>query len=207
MQFGFYFDNSRCTGCKTCVLACKDYKDLDTTMSFRHVYDYEGGSWTQNENGSWSQSAFVYHLSMACNHCGNPICVHVCPTGAMHKEGEYGLVVVDTHVCVGCGYCELSCPYGAPKVSARLKQSAKCDGCIDRVREDKPPICVKSCPMRALEFGEIGELQRRPGVVNSIAPMADPSHTAPNVVICPSPAALPPGDENGFVANEKEIKE
>lgn len=207
MQYGFYFDNGRCTGCKTCMLACKDYKNLDTTMSFRHVYDYEGGTWTQNENGSWSQDAFVYHVSMACNHCGNPVCVHVCPTGAMHKEEEYGLVVVDTHVCVGCGYCELSCPYGAPKVGAKLKQSAKCDGCIDRVRAGEQPICVRSCPMRALEFGEMGELRRRPGTVNAIAPMADPSYTSPNMAILPSPAAREPDDEIGFVANEKEIKE
>jgi anaerobic dimethyl sulfoxide reductase subunit B (iron-sulfur subunit) len=56
-QFGFFFDNARCTGCKTCELACKDYKDLPAELAYRVVYDYEGGDWQQNENGSWQGSA------------------------------------------------------------------------------------------------------------------------------------------------------
>ena len=51
-QYGFHFDGKRCTGCKTCVLACKDNKDLSADMSFRNVYEYGGGSWTQVD-GLW----------------------------------------------------------------------------------------------------------------------------------------------------------
>ncbi|WP_102378112.1 DMSO/selenate family reductase complex B subunit [Raoultibacter timonensis] len=203
MQYGFYFDSARCTGCKTCMLACKDYKDLGADVSFRKVFDYEGGAWAM-ENGAWRQDAFMYHLSISCNHCGNPVCVHVCPTGAMHKD-EHGLVLVDTHVCVGCGYCELSCPYGAPKVSEDTRQSTKCDGCVERILEGLDPICVRACPMRALDFGEISGFRQKASVVNSIAPMPDPVHTSPNIVIRPCPAAREPGDLTGHVANEKEV--
>jgi anaerobic dimethyl sulfoxide reductase subunit B (iron-sulfur subunit) len=161
-QLGFYFDNSRCSGCKTCELACKDYQGLGPELTYRRVYDYEGGGWQRDEQGDWQQDVFFYHLSLACNHCSSPICVHVCPTGAMHKE-DNGLVRVDSGVCVGCGYCELACPYKAPHVSAITHQSAKCDGCYNRVLAGKAPICVDACPLRALDFGDMTELQRRYG--------------------------------------------
>lgn len=205
-QYGFYFDSTRCTGCKTCMLACKDYNDLTADETFRRVIDYEGGAWSQEENGSWRQTVFVYHLSIACNHCGNPVCVQVCPTGAMHKDDATGLVLVDNHVCVGCGYCELSCPYSAPKVSEVTRQSTKCDGCIERLRQDKQPICVDACPMRALEFGDIHKLQARSGTVSAIAPMPDSSYTAPHISILPSSAACKPGDfTTGHIANRREL--
>uniref|UniRef100_A0A7C9NBL5 Dimethylsulfoxide reductase subunit B n=1 Tax=Muribaculaceae bacterium Z82 TaxID=2304548 RepID=A0A7C9NBL5_9BACT len=205
-QYGFYFDSTRCTGCKTCVLACKDYKGIDADEAFRRVLDYEGGEWSAGPNGTWEQTAFVYHLSLSCNHCGNPVCTMVCPTGAMHKDAETGLVLVDGLVCVGCGYCELSCPYHAPKVSSMLHRSTKCDGCRDRLREGKAPICVEACPLRALEFGEYAKLRRRPGTVSAVAPMPDSAATAPHIAIRPCGCACPPGDfTTGHIANELEL--
>ncbi|STH34987.1 anaerobic dimethyl sulfoxide reductase subunit B [Escherichia coli] len=53
-QYGFFIDSSRCTGCKTCELACKDYKDLTPEVSFRRIYEYAGGDW-QEDNGVWHQ--------------------------------------------------------------------------------------------------------------------------------------------------------
>lgn len=94
MQYGFYFNGRRCTGCKTCVLACKDLHDLPSSIAFRQVYEYGGGSWRRQPDGTVTQDTFCYYVSVACNHCGNPACVRVCPTGAMHKD-ERGLVSVD----------------------------------------------------------------------------------------------------------------
>ncbi len=88
-QYGFFIDSSRCTGCKTCELACKDYKDLTPDVSFRRIYEYAGGDW-QEDNGVWHQNVFAYYLSISCNHCEDPACTKVCPSGAMHKRGAAG---------------------------------------------------------------------------------------------------------------------
>ena len=162
-QYGFHFDGTRCTGCKTCVLACKDLHDLPSSIAFRQVYEYGGGSWWRQPDGTVTQDTFCYYVSVACNHCGNPACVRVCPTGAMHKD-ERGLVSVDAARCIGCGYCALSCPYRAPKVDRDAGRSVKCDGCTRRVAEGGAPVCVEACPLRALDFGPIDELREKYGM-------------------------------------------
>ncbi|HBW1218376.1 4Fe-4S dicluster domain-containing protein, partial [Klebsiella pneumoniae] len=120
-QYGFFIDSARCTGCKTCELACKDYKNLTPEVSFRRIYEYAGGDW-QEDNGVWQQNVFAYYLSIACNHCEDPACTKVCPSGA-------------------------------PQYNADKGHMTKCDGCHERVAEGKKPICVESCPLRALDFG------------------------------------------------------
>lgn len=205
MQYGFFFDTSRCTGCKTCVLACKDFHDLSVDEMYRRVFDYEGGAdtWRRDANGAWHQDVFMYHVSLSCSHCSSPICVFVCPTGAMHKEGN-GLVRVNKKVCIGCGYCAMACPYRAPFVSESTHTSTKCDGCYDRVEAGQAPICVEACPLRVLEFGEITDLKARHEGVISVAPMPPPS-TVPNIVIGVTAAVKPVGDKTGYIANPKEV--
>ncbi|MED5725525.1 DMSO/selenate family reductase complex B subunit [Enterobacter hormaechei] len=149
-QYGFFIDSSRCTGCKTCELACKDYKDLTPDVSFRRIYEYAGGDW-QEDNGVWHQDVFAYYLSIACNHCEDPACTKVCPSGAMHKRDD-GFVVVDEDVCIGCRYCHMACPYGAPQYNAAKGHMTKCDGCHSRVADGKKPICVESCLLPAVSL-------------------------------------------------------
>ncbi|SBX31735.1 transcriptional regulator FtrA [Klebsiella pneumoniae] len=132
-QYGFFIDSARCTGCKTCELACKDYKNLTPEVSFRRIYEYAGGDW-QEDNGVWQQNVFAYYLSIACNHCEDPACTKVCPSGAMHKR-EDGFVVVNEEVCIGCRYCHMACPYGAPQYNADKGHMTKCDGCHERVAQ------------------------------------------------------------------------
>jgi anaerobic dimethyl sulfoxide reductase subunit B (iron-sulfur subunit) len=135
-QYGFYFDNTRCTGCKTCELACKDYKDLGADIPLRVVYDYEGGNWTEQSGGAWTQSVFAYHVSAACNHCAAPACVAICPAEALVKDGETGLVAIDEEKCIGCGSCVTACPYLVPRLDIEAEKARKCDGCKDRVAAD-----------------------------------------------------------------------
>lgn len=207
MPRGFFFDNTRCTGCRTCVLACKDYHDHGVDLAFRMVIDYEGGSWTQAGDGTLSQTAFAYHISLACNHCSDPACTHVCPTGAMHKD-DLGLVWPDATKCIGCGYCTMACPYHAPVIDQTAKKSSKCDGCRERILEDKKPICVEACPLRALDFDEIDELARNhPDCVSSILPLAEADYTHPNLLINASDAALRAEERGGGrIANYDEIR-
>lgn len=192
-QYGFFIDSSRCTGCKTCELACKDFKDLGPEVSFRRIYEYAGGDW-QEDNGVWHQNVFAYYLSISCNHCDDPACTKVCPSGAMHKR-EDGFVVVDEDVCIGCRYCHMACPYGAPQYNAEKGHMTKCDGCYSRVAEGKQPICVESCPLRALEFGPIEELRQKHGTLAAVAPLPRAHFTNPislsNLTLTAARPAIP----------------
>ncbi len=204
-QYGFYIDTTRCTGCKTCELSCKDDNDLDIGVNWRRIYEYGGGSWVQNEDGTWNQDVFAYHVSISCNHCDQPACTKACPTGAMHKREQDGLVAVNAEVCVGCRYCEMACPYGAPQFDPEKKLMTKCDGCFDRVEQGLQPICVGSCPLRALEFGPIDELRAKYGDRADIAPLPDSGMTKPNLVIKANRHARPTGDTTGRILNVREV--
>ena len=196
-QYGFHFNAKRCTGCKTCQLACKDYKNLADDVSFRKVYEYGGGACTTNADGTVSPTTFTYYVSVSCQHCDNPACTKVCPTGAMHKDAETGLVSVDESKCIGCGYCHMACPYNAPKVDRSVGHSVKCDGCKDRVAEGKNPICVEACPLRALEFGPVSEISSD-GDRADIAPLPRKSITDPNLYIVEPNHAQPSDANNGL---------
>ena len=203
-QYAFYFDGTRCTGCKTCEMSCKDYKDLDLGVSYRKVYETTLGETTRDERGCIHTTCVSYSVSMACNHCDDPACVHVCPTGAMHKDAETGLVSVDAGKCIGCGYCHMACPYNAPKVDRVLGHSVKCDGCAERLAEGLKPVCVESCPARALDFGPVEEMKKK-GELANIAPLPDPSYTHPNLYILPCADAEPAGDASAKVVNPLEV--
>lgn len=159
-QYAFYFDGTRCTGCKTCEMACKDYKDLDLGIAYRKVYEVTLGETGLDSQGCFTTSCVSYPLSMSCNHCDNPACTKVCPTGAMHKDEETGLVSVDAAKCIGCGYCHMACPYNAPKVDRDKGHSVKCDGCAERLAAGEAPVCVEACPARALAFGPVEQISK-----------------------------------------------
>lgn len=207
-KFAFYFDASRCTGCKTCELACKDYKDLPVRYGYRRIYDYEGGGWKQLDNGCFEQDVFSYHLSISCNHCDDPACTKACPTQAIHKDKKSELVLIDDTRCIGCGYCELACPYDAPRVDKKKGHSVKCDACHDRLLEGKRPICVESCPLRALDFGEKVELEKKYGKkaqAADFAPLPGFTHTTPSLFINPCQSMRPAETIDGAVVNVKEV--
>lgn len=204
VQYAFHFDGTRCTGCKTCEMACKDYKDLRVGIAYRKVYEVTVGETTKDAQGYISTQCVSYPLSMSCNHCDEAACVHVCPTSAMHKDKETGLVSVDTSKCIGCGYCHMACPYNAPKVDREKGHSVKCDGCAERVSAGEMPICVRACPARALSFGEASKMSLQ-GERGNIAPLCDPSYTNPNLYITPSKDALPANDMSAKIVNPLEV--
>lgn len=195
-QYGFYFDASKCTGCKTCMVACKDKNNLPVGMNFRRVTEFSGGNWRQDRaTGAWHQDAFAYYLSISCNECSDPACVKVCPTKAHFKRAEDGLVLIDPKKCIGCGACLAACPYGAPQLDREARKMRKCDTCLDRREKGLNPACVDACPQRALDFGPIDELRKKYGDCAAIAPLPDASVTKPNLVIHPTKSAKKPGTE------------
>ena len=199
-QFGFYFDSAKCTGCKTCMVACKDKNNLPVGMNFRRVVEYSGGSWRQDRaTGAWREDVFAYYLSISCNHCDNPACVAACPTKAHFKRSDDGLVLIDPEKCIGCGMCAKACPYGAPQLDREARKMRKCDACVDRLEKGLDPACIASCPQRAIEFGPIEELRKKYGTCAAVAPLPEASATKPNLVLHPAKNAKPAGDASGTV--------
>lgn len=203
-RLGFYFDQSLCTGCKACQIACKDKHDTPLGVNWRRVVEYSGGTW-RTDGETFSHDVFTYYTSIACNHCEDAICVTVCPTTAMSRRDD-GTVYVDENKCVGCRYCEWACPYSAPQFNAETGHMSKCDLCYDYRSSDQDPACVSACPSRALDWGPLAELaERYPGGSAGFAPLPDPSITQPNLVIRPHRDAQPVGSGTGSIANPKEI--
>ncbi|WP_054952737.1 DMSO/selenate family reductase complex B subunit [Flaviflexus massiliensis] len=202
-NYGFFFDQSLCTGCKACQIACKDKHDLPLGVNWRRVVEYSGGTWQESGN-TFTPNVFTYYTSISCNHCENPICMEVCPTTAMSVRPD-GTVWVDGDKCVGCRYCEWACPYSAPQFNAETGQMSKCDLCYDYRSTGQDPACVSACPSRALDWGPIDELRNQYGDTNNIAPLPDPSITQPHLVVNPHRDAQTWDAQTGAIANPKEI--
>jgi anaerobic dimethyl sulfoxide reductase subunit B (iron-sulfur subunit) len=179
-QLGFYVNIQRCVGCKTCQMACKDKYNLPVGPNLRRVIEREGGVYP---------NPHFYAVSLACNHCAEPGCVKACPSGALAKREKDGVVSYDYEKCVGCRRCEWVCPYGAPQWIEVDKKMKKCDFCHDYLDQGKPPACVAACPLRALDFGDIEELAKKPGAKGRIKEFADPALTKPSVIFNPLPEA------------------
>ena len=104
------------------------------------------------------------YLALSCLHCARPACVDACPVNAIEKTSEKGIVIVDRELCVGGEQCKFAClkacPYDAPQFDSEPNpKMQKCDFCIDRLKEHKKPVCVTSCPMRALDAGPLKDLK------------------------------------------------
>lgn len=203
-MLGFSFDQTKCTGCKACHMACSDKHNLPLGVKWRRVVEYTGGDWITNEDGTATPKLFSYYTSISCNHCEDPICVKVCPTTAMHVNTD-GTVSVDGSKCVGCRYCEWACPYSAPQFNPETGHMSKCDMCADYRAQGQNPACVDACPSRALGWGEMKELKAKHGDHADIAPLPDPSITRPNLVVIPHKDAQAWDRGTGEIMNPNEI--
>ncbi|MCI6573863.1 MAG: dimethylsulfoxide reductase subunit B [Actinomycetaceae bacterium] len=202
-NYGFYFNQTLCNGCKACQIACKDKHDLPIGVRWRRVVEYSGGSWKVQGN-TFQPNVFTYYTSISCNHCDNPVCMEVCPTTAMSKRPD-GTVYVDENKCVGCRYCQWACPYGAPQLNPQTGHMSKCDLCYDYRSEGKEPACVAACPSRALDWGPIAQLREKYGNNAGVAPLPDPALTNPHLVMTAHRDAQAWDAGTGTITNPKEI--
>jgi len=203
-QLGFHIDLSSCSGCKACQIACRDKNNTNLGVLWRRVYEIGGGDWFQR-GSAWIDNTFHYFVSSACSHCTDPACLPNCPTGAIYKREEDGVVAIDQSKCVGCRYCEWACPYGAPQYNAESGTMGKCDFCMDYLDQGKDPACVAACQMRVLHFGDIEELRAQYGTVGDIYPFPDPSITQPNTTFTPHKATVRASSEDAKILNAEEV--
>ena len=202
----FFLDVQICTGCKTCMIACKDKNGLPMGVRWRRVVEFAGGDWVCLADGTFSQNVFAYYISVSCNHCRDPICVQTCPSTAMNQD-DHGIVSVDPLKCLGCRYCEWACPYSAPQFDEDLGQMTKCDFCREELESGGVPSCVAGCPTRALQIGEYDELTARHGPSPSMAPLPPAALTEPNFILEPHRDAKPGQTRTGALCNPEEVKD
>lgn len=174
MQLGFYFDQTRCTGCDACVVACKDWKDIPAgSVALCRIASLEGGS--------FPKPSLSFH-PMMCYHCARPPCVDACPTGAISKRPENGVVVVEGDLCLpGCRLCRDACSYHIPQFAAD-GPARLCDLCLDRWENGAKPACVLACPQRALDAGHLEELRSRYSGETRTKGFPDPDRTRPSIL-------------------------
>jgi formate dehydrogenase iron-sulfur subunit len=168
-KFGLLIDETRCTGCRGCQVACKQWNDLPAvetknTGSYTNPPSLNADTWLMIDfkevevDGELKWS----FLNRRCMHCEHPACVSACPVGALHKTEE-GPVLWNEDKCIGCRYCMVACPFGVPTFTwdaglAEGTKIRKCTLCIDRISNGLEPACVKTCPSGALRFGERDEM-------------------------------------------------
>lgn len=170
----FLIDTTRCTGCRSCQVACKQWNQMkaEETTFFNGEGYQNPPNLSENtltaikfrDYWKYGKNEFAFHKEM-CMHCNDPACVSVCPVSAFIKTPE-GPVIYDAKRCIGCRFCMVACPFGVPKYqwSKGLPLVVKCSGCYSRVKEGLIPACAKACPT-AITYGSrqemINEANRR----------------------------------------------
>ena len=157
-QIGFYFDQTRCTGCYTCSVACKDWYDIDAgPASLMRVETIEKGTFP---------NLYAAFLAVPCYQCEAPLCAAACPEKAIRKRDSDGIVVLDQDRCTGNSVCPekclKACPYGAPQFGPEPgAKMSKCHFCLERLNQGKAPVCVEACPMMAIDVGPLSALEAK----------------------------------------------
>ena len=178
-QYAFFFDQNRCYNCHACVVACRDWNDIQPgPVKWLRLLQWEKGVWpTMRMNTCFA----------TCYHCENPVCVDACQHHALFKEDKYGAVLLDEDLCEGDRNCWKACPYGAPQYEddAPGTPISKCDMCYDRLEQGELPTCVMSCPGRALDFGTLEEMEAKYGTLKALPDMPDGEFVKPAIVFRP----------------------
>lgn len=164
-RWGLLIDTTKCaTGCNDCVTACNMENGLSGKTGLQDSQWIRKVELTNNKTGA------THSLPMMCQHCEHPPCVDVCPTGASFKRAD-GIVLVDRHICIGCRYCMMACPYKARSLvhedlnDTQLAHMPRGKGCVESCtlcmhkvdRGDRTTACAEACPEKAIVFGDIND--------------------------------------------------
>ena len=187
-RYGMAVDLNRCFGCQACATACKIANNLPKGLAYNVVYtkadsDLEnvgtavvrGAVANDNAGGSFPNCTLMF-MPLACQHCDNPPCLEVCPTGATQKR-EDGIVWVDGETCIGCEACRTACPYEGVRTfiedepeyyietvigehdapAHKTGTVEKCTFCYNLIDRGEVPACMQLCPGRARYWGDLDD--------------------------------------------------
>lgn len=147
MQKTILVDPSKCVGCRNCALSCSFAHDSVFSLGKARIAPV----WVGRIGMS---------IPMFCQHCTKPLCIDVCPMGAITRNEETGAVILDADKCIGCKQCIVVCPFGGPIMDPETGNIMKCDLC------GGDPECVKHCLYGALEWvdsKDVADIKRRAG--------------------------------------------
>ncbi len=170
------YDATKCTACRGCQVACKQWNENDENIpttengveaknrgSYENPPDLSPQTWLKMRFTEVETDGKVRWLftRQACMHCTDAACVRVCPNGSLYHH-ELGFVAYNKDTCTGCGYCADACPFNVPRSDRNIwTGQAKMDKCTfctsqgyDRIAEGWEPACVKTCPPKALQYGD-----------------------------------------------------
>jgi tetrathionate reductase subunit B len=186
VRWGMLIDTTKCeSGCDDCVTACRKENDWPEPKTATDV------QWIRKVELKQVSTGRQVNLPMMCQHCEHPPCVDVCPTEASFKRAD-GIVLVDKHLCIGCRYCMMACPYKArsfvhePVIDHESEMPRgqgtveSCTFCVNRVDRGEQPACAEACAKaghKALLFGDLNnpdsEIYQRIRSVTSVHLRAD----------------------------------
>ena len=147
-RYAMVIDTRTCIGCGDCVVACKTENKVPEGLNRDWIVEATRGTYP---------NLTTEFRSERCNHCSNPTCVTLCPTGASHLWKDTNIVLVEPSKCTGCKACIAACPYDARLVMHPDGYIDKCTFCHHRVEEGLDPACVSSCPTHCMHFGSLDD--------------------------------------------------
>ncbi|MBE0587879.1 MAG: 4Fe-4S dicluster domain-containing protein, partial [Hydrogenophaga sp.] len=166
VRWGMLIDSTKCSsGCTDCVTACRTENGLSDNPG------PTDSQWIRKIEIKEIRTGKAQSLPVMCQHCAEPPCVDVCPTGASFKRAD-GIVLVDKHICIGCRYCVMACPYKArsfvhepqtnqkPDVPRGMGTVEGCTMCVHKVDRGELPACVQACSAaghEAILFGNLND--------------------------------------------------
>lgn len=175
-KYAMAIDTKRCMGCNLCSMSCRVEHNLPNGVAYSRAVT-EGGDYFRAAGGTYPDAVVMNFYTLGCQHCDDPACVSVCPTGAAYKREEDGLVLIDAEACIGCETCVSACPYenvrtlipAEPAWPVDFKMGdwsvpdhkpstmEKCTFCVERLDRGERPLCADLCSAVARYFGDLDD--------------------------------------------------